>query len=156
MSTTYSDIRDAIATLVSGVTDIGKVHNRVRWAADWKDFNAFFTSTIGSDRQIRGWWVTWGGIPETGGDFEGFGPTADTYRFYVRGVLGFQDSADTETTFLSLFSDVVDAVRDTIDFGVAAVVKESVSVRTNEPDIRQFGSVLCHFGEIVIDCVVVR
>ena len=150
-----SEIRDALVTLVESVSNVGAVHNRARFTADWSNFNTLFKATIGGVEQIRGWWVQWSGITATNVPGTGFGDDADIWRFTIRGVLALKDAGDTETTFNDLMLAIVNAIRASSHLGEAEVMRYSHRVTTSEPDIRQFGSVVCNYGEIYVDVTVI-
>lgn len=150
-------IRDAIAGRIAALsTTIGQVYTRERYAAKWDDYLTDFLTTVGSVDQIRAWWVTWAGIPDTSIDGQRFGSAADTFRFVVRGVLGLQDQNATERTFHDLVETVTSQIRNVLTFGVASVMPFSVQAIVPTLELRQFGDVLCHYCEIIVDCTVIQ
>lgn len=149
----YSDIVAAINTRVGTVTNIGSTHAYQRYVADWQNYLNLFRVTISGVEQIRAWVTTMDNPnPVVGGVSEArFGSINRQYNVLIFGFLGLDDSANTEQTFLNLVEAVMDAVDGRIDLSVAGVTDYSVgpaSLRTYE--IRQFGSVLCHYCEISV------
>lgn len=144
----YSSIRDAIVARVNTIANIGKVYGYTRQVADWSAYLNLFTSTIGGVKQVRGWEVSWDGVPETDADMGRFGGSIETYSFTIRGKQGLDDSAATEQTFDDLIEAIRSDLRSQSNLGVLAVHVGSIQVTVPVIDNRQFGSVLCHFCEI--------
>lgn len=148
----FETIRDAIVTRLNTVASIGQVHNRERYSADWSAYLGQFKNAATGD--IRGWTVTFGGL--TGTPYRG-AANRRAYEFVIRGYLGLDDSANTETAFYNLVEAVLDALDGRTDLGDTDVIDFSVgpaSVRAAEP--RQLGSVLVHYAEIVYPVETVR
>lgn len=150
----YADIRDAIEARIVTVSDYGVVHDYERYNANWSEYFGHFKSTIDSTAQIRGWVVTWNGIPDAQPDGQNFGNIAEVYRFTVRGLQGLADSSATEKTFYSLVEQVKDAIRSRKDFGLSSVIDYTIVVTIPVLDIRMFGSVLCNYCELQVQCIV--
>ncbi len=153
---TYSDLRDALVARINTVANIGLVHNRERYSSNWTDYLAQFASTISSQKQVRGWWVTWDGIPAAWEDGSAFGRIAEQYVFTVRGVQGMDDSANTEGTFGDLIEAVKAAIRNQASLSVAGVESYSIIVTVPTLELRQFGSVLCHYAELRVVLTVIQ
>lgn len=153
---TYATIRDAILTDIKTITGYGVAYNRERYTSQWTDFLTMFSSEIGSVKQIRGWWVTWDGIPEVNSEDEVFGTSGESYVYTVRGIQGMDDSASTETTFYDMIELLKNKLRSEITFGSGNVVIGNISVTIPVLQLRQFGSVLCHYGELKITVSVVE
>ena len=151
----FSDIAGALSTIVTAVTNVGQVHARRRWDADWSRFLNQFKATISGKVQVRAWMVTregWAGEP---GD--SFGEVQRQHRMLLVGALGVEDASDTETTFQGLIESICDAIDARKDLGLSAVVDYSVgpcSVRTI--GVEPVGSVLCHVCEIEIPVTTVQ
>lgn len=146
----FSDIASALGTIVGGVTNVGQVHQRRRWSADWSKFLNQFKATIGGKAQVRAWMVTRESWQAEPGD--AFGEVRRRHVFLIVGALGFEDASDTETTFQALVEAVCDAVDARKDLGLAYVTDYSVgpcSLRTLTAE--QLGSVLCHVCEISVE-----
>ena len=150
---TYSDIITAVKARVDTVTNIGSTHAYQRYNANWAEHLDQFKATIGGTVQLRGWVVTMEQSTPIQGRVEQsrYGAIRRTYNVLIVGLLGLSDSAATETTFLNLVEAVMDALDSRKDLSLTEVEDYGVgpaSLRTY--DIRQFGSVLCHYCEIVL------
>lgn len=144
----YSDLRTALVARLNAVADIGTVSNRQRWSAQWSDYLDSFQATIGGTTQIRGWMVSLERIESAP---MSFGNTSRIYVFLARGVMGLDDSANTEGTFLDLCEAVLNSVDGRTDLGSAVVIDYSVGPSVLRlVDHRLFGSVLCHYCEIEV------
>ena len=144
----YSTIVTALATRLSSVTAIGQVHAYYRWSAHWTDLLAQYKTTISSVPQIRGWYITREEITPAG--TAPFGSVHRRHEMVIRGLMGVDDSANTETTFNELVDLVMDAIDVPKDLGATSVIDYSIGdceARTIEH--RDFGGVLCHYCEIV-------
>lgn len=141
-------VRASLKTILQAVSNIGQVHDYVRFASDWTAYLGLFKTTISGSDVIRGWTITstaegregWiaGGSRDT--------YTAKTHTFIIRGYLGLDDSASTEKTARALVETVMDAL-DNGSIITGNVINASLSqLTTFEP--RVFGDVLCHYAEI--------
>lgn len=148
---TNQDIISAVKDVVAGVSNIGTTHAYERWNANWSDYLDQFKATISGTVQVRGWVVTLdGGNPVLGEPYS-FGNTLRTYNVQIFGILGLKDSSNTEQTFLNLAEAVMDALDAKKNLSVSGVVDYSVGPCTMRSyQIRQFGSVLCHYCEIIL------
>jgi len=155
---TYSDLVAAVEAKLDGVSNIGATHAYARWANDWSAYLGQFKQTIGGTVQIRGWVVTLDDTDPIASEPGGFSQTRRTYNLLIYGVLGVDDSANTEATFLDLCEAVLDALEGEIDFSIAGVIDYSVSPpRMRRYDkARAFGSVLCHYCEIGLSVQVTK
>lgn len=142
-----STVRAAIVTALGTVSNVGQVHNRPRLAVYGDDFADQFTTSVSGVSQVRGWWVTWDGIPSLG-PFATFNAVDEVYVFTAHGVLGVDDSADTEATFCDLVESVKAALRARANFGSSAVIVNSAEVTVPVVTLQMFGPVLCHYAEI--------
>lgn len=135
-------IRAAIASILGTVTNIGKVHDFERWAADWSKFIAFFRTRISGVDQVRGWEISRKApITETGDDTR-------THTYAIRGYMGVDDSAQSEKTFSALVEAVAAAFRTNKTLNGAALGQDFIQVETL--DTRSFGGVLCHYAELTL------
>jgi hypothetical protein len=138
---TYTELRNAVADKLYAVPGVGRTHNRLRYAADWKTFLDLLASNVTGNRQVRGWWVE---RERREDEYHSFGTMNQTHIFIVRGILGFSDAADTDSTF----GDVVDAVMDQLGGTTITGAWHVAAPTLRVTDLRQFGSVLCHYCEI--------
>ena len=135
-----SGIRTAIYTTLSGVTNIGKVYDYDRWAADWATFINLFKTTISGMPQIRGWEISrTGPVPNDT-------TSVRSHTYTIRGYMSLDDSAATEKTFNALIEAIYDAFLAAPDLNYAALGHDGIQVDVIEA--RMFGSVLCHYTEL--------
>ena len=147
----YKAFRDAIAGVIQAeAPNSGNVHHYERNLFDWNKYLAEFVSTIQGKRQTRGWWVTRerrihdnDSARDSGA---AFGQYNAEHQFVVRGILGVQDAADTDAVFGDLCDDVIEAMESMAITGAWNI--GPCVLRVQEP--RQFGSVLCHYAEILV------
>ena len=150
---TNQDVVAALKTVVDGVSNIGQVHAYQRFNADWSTYLNSFKATISGTPQIRGWIVTLEENNPIVGGLEPparFGSVARRYNALVIGVQGLKDSSNSEDDFLNLGEAVMDALDAKKNLSVTGVVDYAVGPTTMRVfQIRQFGSVTCHYCEIV-------
>jgi hypothetical protein len=141
-----STIRTAIYNVVNGVTNIGKVYDYDRWAADWNTFINLFKTTIGGVDQIRGWEISRRSAGERPSEF---GPVnEESHLFVVRGYMAINDAAATEKTFNALIEAVGAAFRSNQTLSGTAHRHDFIQAEIIEA--RTFGSVLCHYCELAL------
>lgn len=141
-------IRTAIYNAVNGVSNVGQVYDYERHSNDWSDFLDRFKVTTGGLDQIRGWMVGYRGIQEAeGGRFGAPGRISRKHRFQVLGVMGIDDSEESEKTFAALAEDVCDA----LDSDATVHGFHFTSPATLGFDPRPFAGILVHAAAIVID-----
>ena len=152
----YSSIRDlVVSTLTSVSSDIGTIHPRVRYSNNWTSFLALFQHEMsdGSGPRIKGWMVTrTANAPDI--PSSSFGSTTRTYVFLLRGILAFHDgselynSDDEWQEDLDLIVSALDDLRDLTSADGSVVIESGgpCTVRTSE--LRMFGQILAHYGEI--------
>jgi hypothetical protein len=139
-----SAIRTEIKTLLTGVTDIGVVHDYERWAIDWNTILAQF-KPAGKD-YIRGWMITRQASPERVIEPGAGGLNDRTHRFLIKGIASLKDDAATEQIFQDLVESVCQILRANPDLNGSAVESDPPQVLTVE--MRMFSQVLCHYAEI--------
>lgn len=146
-------IRAALDTIVSGVSDIGTVHDYERWSSEWNDFLTLMKTTISSTDVIRGWTIGYGGYtpahPSIGGaTWRQFGLNGrvKAHTFYIRGYLGVYDTDESEKTAAALAELVCNTLdADTTIRGTAFYYAEPAALLF---EARMFGGVLCHYAQI--------
>lgn len=139
-------IREQIYTILSGLTDIGKVYDYERWAVDWATFINLFKTRVGTTDQIRGWEINRKAVK---GKTSAFETEESTHSYVIRGYLGLNDANETEKTFNGLVEAVRDAFRDHPTLNAAAEYHGGIQAEVIEP--RMFGGVLCHYAELVLE-----
>ncbi len=101
---TFTVTREAIATTLETVANIGVVHRFERYAKNSKDMRAFYQW----QSEIRGWFIR----RETSGETSrNLGSGVEIIRWQVRGLMSLNDAAQSELTFDDLIESVRDAVR---------------------------------------------
>lgn len=138
----YSAIRNALVTAVQTVSEVGTVQNRLRYASQWSDFLDHYVTTIDSTKQVRGWWIERERVEDS--YTSAFGKVNRSHTFVIRGILGLKDGSDTDATFGDLVGDVMSAITGLNITGTWEVGPTLSRVQ----DVRQFGSVLCHYVEV--------
>jgi hypothetical protein len=137
---TYTELRDRILAVIDSVAGVGRTHNRLRYAADWK---TFLDHLQDSDRAVRGFWVE---RERREDNYHSFGRLNQMHTFTVRGVLGYKDTSDTD----GQFGDAVDRVMDALGGATITGAWEFGPPTLRVVDVRQFGSLVCHYCEIEI------
>jgi hypothetical protein len=140
-----STIRTEIYNIVSAVTNVGKVFDYERWAAEWTTFINFFKTTIGNVDQIRGWEIGRRAAPE---NVVTLGRNLRDHIFVIRGYMAVNDEAATEKTFNTLIEAISDAFRGNLELNDTAESHDFLQAEIIEH--RRFGGVLCHYAELVL------
>ena len=144
-----SAIRNQIYTIISAVTDIGKVYDYERWTAEWATFINLFKTTIGGIDQIRGWEIGRKAAPESGAtEIATLGTTDKSHIFVIRGYMGVKDEAATEKTFNLLIEAISDIFRTNLTINGTALIHDFIQAEIIE--FRTFGGVLCHYAELTL------
>lgn len=153
-ATAEAAIRAQLKSTIQGVSNTGVVHDYLRWAAEYSAFLDLFKTTISGKSVIRGWTITCESMPQRqdGDDGATYGTRAtgniQTFNYRLRFYAGLDDSAATEKTILTLALNVVDALDTaTTVIDSTSLIATPAQLEVFEP--RMFGSVLCHYAEIV-------
>lgn len=136
-------IRTEISGLLGSVTNIGKVYDYERWAADWATFINLFKANIGGVDQIRGWEI---GRKAAQAQYDSNAEELTTHQFVIRGYMGVKDSDATEKTFNTLIEAIRTKFR--FNFKLNGTCELAGPVNVDLIDTRTFGSVLCHYCEL--------
>lgn len=134
-----SAIRTQIYTIISGVTNIGKVYDYERWAVDWGTFLNLYKDSGG---KILGWEI---GRKSPITEDE---TSVKKHTYSIKGYMGLKDADMTEKTFNGLIESVATAFRNNKELNGAALGHDFIQVEVL--DVRTFGSVLCHFVELTL------
>ncbi len=139
-------LRTTIYNVVNGVTNVGTVHDYVRYASDTSDFLDLFKTTISGSDVIRGWTVTCESFPQEIIQFDR--GLLRHYTYKIRGYFGLDDSAASEKTAIAIVEDVVEALdaNDTLHDG--GTYHDASAASCDEFGHRVFGLVLVHYAEI--------
>lgn len=136
-------IRAEIAGLLGSITNIGKVYDYERWAADWAVFINLFKTRINNVDQIRGWEI---GRKAAQAQYDSNAEELTTHQFVIRGYMGVKDSDATEKVFTALIEAVRAKFR--FNFRLNNLCEHAGPVSADLVDTRTFGSVLCHYCEL--------
>jgi len=143
-----SAIRAQILVILNAVTNIGKVYDYERWAADWTTFINLFKATIGAVDQIRGWEIGRRNAPQID---HAYGVVYVPHQFVIRGFMSVNDASATEKTFNALIEAIQTAFRtkDTLN-GTCETTRYDgrASIQVDIIEMRSFGSILCHYAEL--------
>lgn len=137
-----SNIITAVATILGGVTNVGKVYSYRRWAAD----EASFKSLFATGSTILAWTITREST-ETD-DFDG--GSHDYHAIVLRGWMGVKDSADTEATFQALVESVRAAFQTNRELFVTGTANAEFSerIKVRKVDYVKYGEYFCHYAEL--------
>jgi len=147
MANNYLAILADIKNKMDSIPDIGVVHDYERWASSWDQFISLFKSQ--AHNQIRGWEITRGPVSE-----HLRGTYFRHHLFRIRGYMSLDDAQETDKTFQQLIEEVCNTFRNAQGgaswfYGNGDAPENSpAQVEINEP--RMFGSVLCHYAEILL------
>ena len=137
-----ADIRTEYKNILSGVPNIGVVHDYERWSADWGTFLAQFKDP--STGKLLGWTITREKSPES------FGAGSSYERSHVmviRGYMGLQDVDGSEKTFQDLIETVCDTFRPKTTLN-GKVQQVEAPLQLDVVDARMLGAALCHYCEL--------
>lgn len=144
-----ADIRQQIYTIVSGISNIGKVYDYERWAADWTAFINLFKATIGGVEQIRGWEISRKSASEKQIVIKTVGASQmfeDSHVYAIKGYLRVNDSEASEKVFNLLIENIKSAFRENRNLNGKAQRHDLIQAPLIETRI--FGDVLCHCAEL--------
>jgi hypothetical protein len=140
----YSTILAQIKTAVESVTNIGRVHDYLRYFKDEATFISLFKTTISGVEQIRGWTITRDAIPENS-RYTTQGPHRMKHMFVIRGYLGVSDAIESEKTLQALVESVIEKLDNAVTLGSNVEVAGPATATIGHSEL---GRVLCHYAEI--------
>lgn len=145
---TLTQIRDAIAAKVAGVSNIGKVHKFERFAKGEKDFRAMYDH----NGQIRGWNIRRIARTETS---PALGTLNVVNKWRISGFVSLEDSAESELVFDGLVEGLCAAFRadETLGDLIAGTVLENPNVaglQVEDSGPVMFAGVLCHSARCIL------
>ncbi len=134
-------IRQQIYTILSGVPNVGKVYDYERWTADWNQFLTLFKDAVSG--RILGWEISRVAVES---QFLSRVEEEATHRFVIKGYLAVKDADATD----KMFNGLIEAIRSTFRGNVTlnGVAELAGPMAAPIIDVRTFGSVLCHYGEL--------
>jgi len=138
-----ADIRAQIAQVLASVEGMGAVHEYDRYAVEMNKFLALFKD---SNDRIHGWTITRQATAVSRDNI----PTMErAHKFLLRGYYGLNDPSGTELVFQEEIERIQDAFRS--NHSLNGTVIDSGPVQVDRVEIRKFGTVLCHYAELVIE-----
>lgn len=140
-------IRGLLHTIVSGVTDIGKVYDYHRYSNELPSFLNFYQTTIGGQQQIRAWTIAHEGFES---EETNTCRIVRTHRFKIRGYMSLIDSIASEKVFAALAETVANALDDATSIRASAY-PDTQPASIDVLEHRLFGGdggALCHYAEI--------
>ena len=150
-SVSYNTLRNNIVALLETVSEVGQVHNRLRFANNWQTLlNMFKTDPpdgVG-ESLLLGWMLTRTDktpLPEDGS----FGRVYYLHHFQLQGIMAHSDEGDSE----GAFQDLIDRILLVLDadsalLGGSNVQEGSGPATARLIELRTFGTVLAHYAEI--------
>lgn len=139
----YHQLRDALRDQIVAVVGAKPVHARPRFSSRWDAFLDLFTALAGGRRRVDGWWVQ---LERREDAYHSQGTINQRWEFALVGLRGFQDEADTDRDF----GDEVGAVMDAVGGMAISGAWEVGPPLLRAYQLRQFGSVLCHYAEVAV------
>jgi hypothetical protein len=147
-------VRAAIIANVSGVADIGQLHDYERYAKNQSEMRSFYESTINGTKQIRGWHLVRKSAAVTN-------PAVwrDTVKteWELRGFMSLDDDGGSEKTFDSLVELIRAEMRTDPDLGnvanTAIAGTGPAGWQVEEVNKVMFAGVLCHHARMRLTTV---
>jgi hypothetical protein len=136
-----SAIRTKIEEMLEEISDIGKVHDYDRWAKDWSAFINLFKD----GKAIKGWEITRRAAPA---QYDSNAEEMTTHHYLIRGYRSLDDSAGSEKIFNAAIEEIRAKFR--FDFTLGGICEHAGPVGVETVEVRTFGSVLCHYCELVL------
>lgn len=101
---TLNQVRTAIVAALSGIANVGQVHDYERYAKAEGDFRALYQATIGAGKSLRGWFVRRVSTREVSATV---GVGMEVIGWRITGYLAIDDAAASEKAF----DDLIEAIR---------------------------------------------
>lgn len=139
-------IRAAIVAKLSGIPDIGVVHEYERFARAEKDFRDLYAD---GDR-IRGWHIRRVATMEKS---PAVGRWYTTHEWEIRGFIGLDDAGRSEIVFDGLIEAIRDAVRQDESLGIDGCITvdtDTAGIQLVDSGPVMFGGVLCHSARLTL------
>lgn len=154
----YSILRDLIYNQIKTVSNVGVVHNRIRFHAQLSTLLDNFKTIINGVDTLQGFMVTWDSMPSGDGEWGAIpGTFGDTYRYKIIGLRVFSDIINTgnnngsETEFFPIVENVLNALRSLEVTTIVGDVGYSLTAVLNTTDLRMYASRLFHYVEIMVE-----
>lgn len=154
----YETLRDLIYDQIQTVSNVGVVHNRIRFHSQLATLLDNFKTNVNNIDTLQGFMITWDGLPSGDGEWGAIpGTFGDTYRYKVIGLRVFADVISTgnnngsETEFFPIVENVLNALRSLDLIGILGDVGYSLTAVLNPTDLRMYASRLFHYVEIMVE-----
>lgn len=135
-----------IKTQLESVTDIGKVHDYIRFVYLENEIVAQFKDTASG--QIRAWQITRTDSSEEYADVNI--ASRRIHRFEIRGIMSIKDSAESEKVFQALIEDVCDKFRPLYNLNGEAE-RIVAPIQVEDVENRMWGAVGVHTATLVLE-----
>ena len=148
---THREIRSALAALLRGIPEIGRVHEFERYSKRLEDLKAHYVTTLlgASAQQLRGWFLR-----RTRSDYAGatFCPVRNDI-WEIRGFMALEDGGESELQFDDLVDSVIqvffEVQPDILGLRIAdSEAGQRCALVQSQPVL--FGGVLCHSATLVL------
>jgi len=144
----------AIKTVLESVPAVGIVHGYTRWAINWDNFLAMFTT----GGKINGWMLSRQSVTR---HRTAYSEVQAAHIYVINGMYGLDDTNASETVFQGILDSVQTAFQgnptlsgacDTINPEVGPMAG-LYGLQIEIIEQRLFGSALCHFAECRLCCI---
>jgi hypothetical protein len=136
-------VRLKIKEVIERVPNRGTVHEYERWSADWNKFISLFQDS--ASKKILGWEITRQAAP---GRYISNCEEEVSASYIIHGYMGVQDADRTDIKFNALIDLIRAEFRKDFTLGGLSELPKGFNCQTI--DTRIFGSVMCHYCEIII------
>ena len=143
---THLEIRNAIATTLQTVPDIGQIHTRERYAKTTSGFRKLF----GGGTKLRVWIIVRRRIEETS---PAVGRRSVVMRWELRHYESWQDSEESELAFDTRIDAARAAFRTSENLGIAGVttvVGTQAGAQVVDAGPVMFADALCHGARLAL------
>lgn len=147
---TVTQIRNAIATRMRAVPNVGQVYDYQRYDKNIEALQALYRSTIGGVDQVRSWFI-WRFATDR--QSPQLGRYVITHTWRIRGYQSLSDAVASEKTFDDLIETMAAGFRDDESLGgvVASTVTErAAGLQLDEQAPVMFAGVLCHMASMTL------
>jgi hypothetical protein len=147
---TYANQLAQIVSILEAVTNIGTIHDSLRWSRDFKTLSEAYTISINNRSEIRTWLISRAGGADAYGMIQGsnlgtlvrvpVGSQLVKYDYIIDGFMSFKDN-ETESEFLALVDAVRDQFKNNISLNSSCFERGHIFYSI---DHAFFGDHLCH------------
>lgn len=143
---TEPTIRKGIVDAIQSKPKAGMVFDHIPWSATWDVHLEQFKCRIGGVNMLRGFTVSLISMPQDGEILEDEpDPATRTHNYEVLGYQGISQSQETETSFLEVVLEVMEAIDSK---NLSTHQRDRSQLISYRPDM--VGSALCHVARISV------